>query len=99
MKSILTLFILLFSLSSLASVMTCESPEGVVTLHYGNTSEIRVVFKGESAFADGIVTKDEVDLVVRLPSSGEMTIYARVGKREPGNYLFFRGKRNPVFCR
>lgn len=99
MKSLLTFFLMVFSLSSLAAVMNCESPEGVVTLHYNSPSEIRVVFKGESAFADGIVTRDEVDLVVRLPSSGEMTIYARVGKTDPGNYIFLRGKRNPVFCR
>lgn len=97
---LLTFMITLLSLNSaLAASVTCESPAYKISIQYSSSSDIRVTLNGETALADGLVNKNEVDLVAKFPSYGEMTIYANVGKNDPSNYIFLNGKRNPVFCR
>ena len=97
------LFTFLIALASLntalAASITCESPAHRISIQYSNSSDIRVTLNGETALADGLVNKSEVDLVAKFSSYGEMTIYAMVGKNDPSNYIFINGSRNPVFCR
>lgn len=97
---LLTFIIALLSLNSaLAASITCESPTHKILIQYTSSSDIQVTLNGETTMADGLVNKSEVDLVAKFPSSGEMTIYAMVGRNDPSNYIFINGKRNPVFCR
>jgi hypothetical protein len=85
--------------SAMAATLTCEGAGERVLIEYSSPSEIRVSLRGETALADGLVTRSEIDLIARFPSQGEMTIYAMVGKKDPSNYIFLNGRRNPVFCR
>lgn len=99
MKALMVLISLIVSTYSMAGTLTCETREHKVILKYTSEYDIKVILGGETTLADGIVTAQEVDLVARFPSQGEMTIYARVGKSDPGNYMYLHGKRNPVICR
>jgi len=95
-----TLFILLtlVSMNSFAGTnIECVSPEHKILIN--SDAQLKVTFKGETVVADGIATREEVDLVARFSSVGEMTLFAKVGKTSPENYIFIQSKRFPVQCR
>jgi hypothetical protein len=78
----------------------CEAQNIKITVVESAKKEIFVTYGLESALADGIVNKDEVDLIAKFPQSGEMTLVAKIGKTNTqDNYLFFMGKRNTVICK
>jgi hypothetical protein len=62
-------------------------------------AQLKVTLNGETSLADGIANSEEVDLVARFKSVGEMTLFAKVGKSSPDNYIFIQSKRFPVQCR
>jgi len=95
-----TVFIILtlFSMSAFAGTnIECVSPEHKILI--SSDAVLKVTFKGETVVADGIANRDEVDLVARFSSVGEMTLFAKVGKTSPENYIFIQSKRFPVQCR
>jgi hypothetical protein len=88
----------LFSLSAFAgSRIECSTGEYKILIT--SDSELKVTYKGETVIADGIANAEEVDLVARFKSIGEMTLFAKVGKTSPENYIFIQSKRIPVQCR
>lgn len=88
----------LISLNTFAGVkVECVSPEHKITVVAD--ADLRVTLKGETVIADGIANSEEVDLVARFKSVGEMTLFAKVGKSSPENYIFIQSKRFPVQCR
>jgi hypothetical protein len=99
MRTIILFLSLALSSTAFSAVLTCEAKDLKVTLNYSSATEIKASLRGETAFADGIISRDEVDLIVRFPIQGELTIYARIGQLDAGNYLYYQGKRNQVVCR
>jgi hypothetical protein len=92
--------ILLGSFSAQAAFQVeCISSDIKVTVSSEAASNLKVAYKGESVDADGILTSDEVDLVAKFPTAGEMTLFAKVGKVLPENYIFINGQRFSVVCR
>jgi hypothetical protein len=98
MKFFLAL-ILLASLSAFAARVECISGSSKFVVTSEAPSDLKVTFKGETVEADGILNAEEVDLVAKFPSVGEMTLFAKVGKASPENYVFIQGQRNSVVCR
>lgn len=97
-----TLLILLSLLSTGAFASTqVECVAGSYTFYVQNTfqNELRISFMGEEVLADGLLDKTEVDLVAKFKSIGEMTLFAKVGKKIPENYVFLQGRKFSVFCR
>lgn len=95
---ILALIFALTSLSAFAGVrVECVSTEHRITIVADR--DLRVTLNGETVLADGIASSEEVDLVARFKSVGEMTLFAKVGKASPDNYIFIQSKRFPVQCR
>ena len=95
-----TAFLILsfISLNAFAGTkLECVSPEHKILIT--SDSVLKVTFKGETVVADGIANSEEVDLVARFQSVGEMTLFAKVGKTSPDNYIFIQSKRFPVQCR
>lgn len=97
MKRFLILILLITSFEAFAAQVECQT--GDLKIMVQMTDALKVTFLGESAIADGILTSEEVDLVARFKSVGEMTLFAKVGKESPENYAFIQGKRISVFCR
>ena len=93
------LFLSMTTLPAFALTIQCESPEAKITISATSNSDIKATYRGESVFADGLVGPDEVDIVAKFSQHGEMTLFAKVGKVSPANYIFFKGKRSPVNCR
>ena len=94
----IVLFVLaLISMNAFAAKIECVSPEHKILI--SSDTELRVTFNGETVVADGIANGEEVDLVARFKSVGEMTLFAKVGKTSPENYIFIQSKRFPVQCR
>lgn len=93
--------ILAFALTSIhafaGSKIECSTPEHKFVIT--SDSVVQVTYKGETVIADGIANAEEVDLVARFKSIGEMTLFAKVGKMSPENYIFIQSKRIPVQCR
>ncbi|WPU65938.1 hypothetical protein [Peredibacter starrii] len=61
--------------------------------------ELKVTFRGETVLADGILDNEQVDLVARFSSIGEMTLFAKISKTAPENYMFIQGQRIQAICR
>lgn len=93
--------IMALALSSIHSFagtrIECSTPDQKFVIT--SDSAVQVTYKGETVVADGIATAEEVDLVARFKSIGEMTLFAKVGKTSPENYIFIQSKRIPVQCR
>lgn len=98
MKTLIASAILLFSFASFASGIECSTGEHSFTVK-NVRNELNVTYKGETVLADGVLLSDEVDLVAKFKSIGEMTLFAKVGKTSPDNYVFLKGKRFSVICR
>lgn len=97
-----TLFILLSLFSSGAFASTqVECVAGNYIFHVQNTfqNELKISFMEEEVLADGLLDKNEVDLVAKFKSIGEMTLFAKVGKQIPENYVFIQWRKFSVFCR
>lgn len=75
----------------------CVSPQHRILI--SSDADLKVTYNGETVIADGIANTEEVDLVARFKSAGEMTLFAKVGKSSPENYIFIQSKRFPVQCR
>ena len=97
---ILSLFVLILSFNAgAASRVECVSANHRVSVEKTNAGELKVTFRGETVLADGILDSEQVDLVARFSSIGEMTLFAKINKTTNENYLFIQGQRNSVVCR
>lgn|SRR4051812_17296092 len=96
----LILFLSLISANAFASTAV-ECVAGTYIFQVQNTfqNELRISFMGEEVLADGILDKNEVDLIAKFKSIGEMSLFAKVGKQLKDNYVFIQGRRFSVFCR
>lgn len=92
------LFFIMMSSSLGAVTIECNTPAHKFILQTAG-QDLKITHQKETVLADGLLTNDEVDLVARFTSIGEMTLFARVGQDHPENYAFVEGKRFSVFCR
>lgn len=100
MKYLITLSVLFFfSTSSFAAKVICVSSENKVSVELGLRNEILVQFNNEVTIADGLLTSEEIDIVAKFQSFGEMTLFAKIAKADPSNYIYIKGKRFSVNCR
>jgi hypothetical protein len=99
MKTLLTFALLTFASVSFAARVECAAGDYKISISSSSPSDIKVTFRGETVKADGIFDANEIDLVARFSSIGEIVIFAKVGQGSPENYLFIQGKRNAVVCR
>jgi hypothetical protein len=91
---------LILSLSAHAvPTIKCQADNATITVIQNSKQEIHVSYQEESVRADGHMDENEVDLIAKFPHSGEMTLFAKLGRNTSDNYLFFKGKRNPVICK
>jgi hypothetical protein len=91
------LFIL--SINAFGKTIECVSTDHRILIESGSSNDITVKVNGEKALADGLLDSEEIDIVAKLSSFGEMTLFAKIGKSHPDNYLFIKGKRFSVNCR
>ena len=97
---LLGLIVLMSSFTVFAGTrVECVSANHRISVEKTNAGDLRVTFKGETVLADGILDSEQVDLVARFSSIGEMTLFAKLSKMTDQNYLFIQGQRNPVVCR
>jgi hypothetical protein len=97
---LLVFIILLTSFSAWsAQKIECEAGNTKFTVSSTSASNITITHRGETVQADGFMDQDEVDLVARFSSIGEMTLFAKIGKVSQENYVFFQGKRFSAICR
>lgn len=97
MKTILIATTLLYSAFSFSAV-ECSTSEHKFLVE-NSRNELLITYKGETVIADGALFSDEVDLVAKFKLIGEMTLFAKIGKSGPDNYVFIKGKRFSVICR
>ncbi len=93
------LFLFMLISTSAFSGVTIECSSSGYKILILSDNEIKVTFKDETVIADGIANSDEVDLVARFKSIGEMTLFAKVGRSSSENYIFIQSNRFPVQCR
>lgn len=91
--------IVIFSLNAVAARVDCVAGDLKFTVTATSPNDVKVTFRGETVQADGVLSSDEVDLVAKFTTIGEMTLFAKVGKAAPENYIFTQGQRNSVVCR
>jgi hypothetical protein len=89
----------ILSLSAFAAQIECVFSDNKIIVERISSNDIKVSLNGESALADGLLNSDEIDIVAKFNSFGEMTLFAKIGKSNPINYLFIRGKKFSVNCR
>ncbi|WP_408098841.1 hypothetical protein ACJVC5_07965 [Peredibacter sp. HCB2-198] len=95
-----SLFVLFTSFSTFAgSRVECVAGAHKVIVENVSQRELKVTFRGETVLADGILDNEQVDLVARFSSIGEMTLFAKISKTAPENYMFIQGQRIPAVCR
>lgn len=99
MKTTLLMILFTFSVPALAGKVECSTPEHKLIVQSDRPGDLRVTFRNETVAADGILNTEEVDLVARFRSIGEMTLFAKIGKNAPENYAFIQGRRFSVICR
>lgn len=97
MKTFILLFALVGSFAAEAARVECRSGDHTIIVQM--TDSLKVTFLGETVPADGILNTEEVDLIARFKSIGEMTLFAKIGKESPESYAFIQGKRFSVLCR
>jgi hypothetical protein len=90
---------LVLSFYAEAAKLECSTAEHNFILQSSRPEDVMITFQRETVAADGIVNSDEVDVVARFKSIGEMTLFAKIGKVIPENYAFIQGKRFSVICR
>ena len=95
---ILSLILIFFSFTTYGAIkIECVTQEHQILI--SSEAELKLTYNGESVVADGIANSEQVDLVARFKSIGEMTLFAKVGKTSPENYIFIQMKRFSVQCR
>ena len=100
MKCLLPVIILfLVNIDAFAGNILCTTSEAKILLQTGSKNEILVQVNNESVIADGILNAEEIDIVAKFQNIGEMTLFAKIGKSDPANYLFMKGQRFSVNCR
>lgn len=99
MKAFVLFLALISPLSYGAQKVTCTSGSLKLTVESTSPEDIRIHYGNEMVMADGYMDAESIDLIARLDSLGEMTLFAKIGKSGPDNYIFVSGKRNSVFCR
>lgn len=100
MKTLLLALTLFSSLSAFAGTrIQCEAEGNRFIVESSAPSDLRVTYKNETVRADGYLGSDEVDLVARFNSIGEMTLFAKIGKASPDSYIFMMGRKLSVVCR
>jgi hypothetical protein len=92
-------FILVLYVNASAATVLCVSADYKITIESRSQNDIKVSLNGESALADGLLSPEEIDIVAKFSSIGEMTLFAKIGKSHPDNYLFIKGRRFSVNCR
>ncbi len=90
---------LFLSFNALATTVTCTAPNLNLKLTLSGEDITIVLNDRETALGVGLLSKSEVDIIARFPISGELTLFAKVGKQSQENYVFFQGKHSPVNCR
>lgn len=98
MKKVLFLTMFL-SLNAMATTITCTAPNISLKLTLSGEDIVINLNNQETALGVGLLSKSEVDVIARFPQSGEMTLFAKVGKQGPENYVYFQGKHSPIICR
>jgi hypothetical protein len=98
MRTFIFLSLTILSLPCFAAKVICSNPEYKIYLE-NIGADIRVNYEAYSVFADGLLSKDEVDIVAKFPTIGEMTLFAKINQESPENYLFIKGKRFSIICR
>jgi hypothetical protein len=98
MKTLTIIFLSLFSAVAFAGKVECKAGSYSIIVQQ-SSEQLLVTFLGETAIADGLLSGDEVDLIAKFKSVGEMTLFAKVGKESPDSYAFIQGKRISVICR
>lgn len=97
---LLGLLLLVVSFSTLAGTrVECVSDLHRLSVEKTSSNDLKVTFRGETVLADGLLDSEQVDLVAKFSSIGEMTLFAKIGKSSPENYMFIQGKRISVNCR
>lgn len=99
MKMVVALLLLISFGAEASQRIQCTSKDHQLLVESSSPTDIKVVYKGEVVFADGYMDSESVDLVARFSSIGEMTLFAKIGKNTPDNYIFIQGKRISVVCR
>lgn len=100
MKTLLFTLTLFFSVSAFSATrIQCDAEGNRFIIESSSSSDLRVTFKNETVRADGYLGSDEVDLVARFNSIGEMTLFAKVGKVSSDSYIFMMGRKLSVVCR
>lgn len=97
MKQFIIISALIGSFAAEAARVECRTGDHTIIVQ--TTDSLKVTFLGETVSADGILSTEEVDLVARFKSIGEMTLFAKIGKESPDSYAFMQGKRFSVICR
>jgi len=82
-----------------AKTIKCDFEDSSLTVEAMNPSDLLVFYRDESSLADGLMDESVVDLVVKFPTYGEMTLFAKIGQQLPDNYVFLSGTRKNAFCR
>lgn len=96
----LSLLLLLISFGAFAGTrVECVSDQHRLSVEKTSANDLKVTFRGETVLADGLLDSEQVDLVAKFSSIGEMTLFAKIGKNSPENYMFIQGKRISVICR
>lgn len=99
MKYVLATLLFLVTNAYAGLKTECVSGDQKFVVTASSPAEIQVTYKNETVDADGILTTEEVDLVAKFRSIGEMTLFAKLGSASSGNYVFIQGKRFSVNCR
>jgi len=99
MKTLILTALILSSLPAMAARVVCDASGSRFIIEGVSANDIRVTYLNETVRADGYLGTDEVDLVARFNSIGEMTLLAKIGKSSPENYVFFSGRKLSVTCR
>lgn len=98
MKTLIVLALLLTSSFVLSATVECLTSNHKFTIQQSG-SDLYITLNNETVPADGLVQAGEVDLIAKFKSIGEMTLFAKIGKAHPENYVFIKGTRFSVNCR
>jgi hypothetical protein len=98
MKFIVILLLTFTSPFVWAVSLECRTSDHIILIKDSGV-DILISVNGESASAEGLISANEVDLVAKLRTYGEMTLFAKIGNAGAQNHAFITGKRFSVSCR
>lgn len=93
-------FVALFvTANAFATNVTCSAPNLSFKLAQVGSEIVITLNDTEKAIGEGLLSKTEIDVIARFPQSGEMTLFAKVGKVSSENYVYILGQHFAVTCR